>query len=462
MRLLPLALAAAYAGLVRALDRADPELRWDWSTIDPDDLSFPPDFLWGVASSAHQVEGGCTNNQWSRFEAEPGRIKGGQRSGAACEHWTRYPEDIALMQALGARAYRFSVEWSKVEPAPGRFDDDAIAHYARVCQALRAAGIAPVVTLHHFTHPLWFEDAGAFADRRNIDAFVRFAGVVFDALRPHVDLWCTINEPEVVAMEGYLRGTFPPGQRDSRRAAEVLHNLLAAHAAAYHALKARPGGDAAQIGLVKNIFHFDPDRRWHLGDWAAARAAHRFFNGAVLDALAGDRFRLRIPGLARVDRVIDGLSRSLDFIGLNYYSQIHLRLDLRAPERAAPVARPGDVPTDMPYAIYAEGLYRALHQVAPLGRPIYVTENGIADAADDRRALFLRRYLYALSRAVREGLDVRGYFYWSLMDNFEWAEGYDMRFGLYEVDFATQERRLRAGARPFVDVVRRASAPPLP
>ncbi|HRI09488.1 MAG TPA: family 1 glycosylhydrolase [Nannocystaceae bacterium] len=458
MRPLALALAAGYAGLVRVLDRADPEIRWDWSHLDLDDLHFPREFLWGVATSAHQVEGGCTNNQWSRFEGEPGRIKGGHRSGAACEHWQRYPEDIALMKALGVRAYRFSVEWSKIEPAPGRFDDAALAHYVRVCEALRAAGIAPVVTLHHFTHPLWFEDSGAFVDRRNHDAFVRFAGHVFDALHPHVELWCTINEPEVVAMEGYLRGTFPPGERDPQRAAEVLHGLLAAHAACYHALKGRPGGAAARVGLVKNVFHFDPDRRWHLGDWAAARAAHRFFNGAALDALASGRFRMRIPGMARLDRTIDGLPESLDFLGLNYYSQVRLRVDLGARERVVPVTRPEDVPTDMPYAIYAEGLYRAIHQVAALGRPIYVTENGIADAADDRRALFLRRYLYALSRAVREGLDVRGYFYWSLMDNFEWAEGYDMRFGLHEVDFATQERRLRAGARPFVDTVRRFSA----
>jgi beta-glucosidase len=464
MRPLLITLAFGYAALVRALDRADPELRWDWSTIDLDDLYFPPNFLWGVASSAHQVEGGCNNNQWSRFEEEPGRIRGGERAGAACEHWQRYPEDIALITALGARAYRFSVEWSKIEPRPGEWDEAAIEHYRALCAALRAAGIAPVVTLHHFTHPQWFEEMGGFADaeprrrEENIARFVGFASRIFLELNPLVAMWCTINEPEVVAMEGYLRGTFPPGERDPQRAAEALAGLLQAHAAVYQALKRLPGGAKAKIGLVKNIFHFDPQRRWHVGDWAAARAAHRFFNGAALEALQSGRLKMRIPGLgAAVDRVIEGLVGSLDFIGLNYYSQIHLRLDLRAPERAVPCARPEDVPTDMPYAIYAEGLYRALHQISALGAPIYVTENGIADKADDRRALFIRRYLYALSRAVRDGLDVRGYFYWSLLDNFEWAEGFSMRFGLYEVDFTTQERRLRAGARPFIEAIRRSS-----
>lgn len=463
--LAPILATAAYAAAIRALARRDPELTWDWTTINVDRLAFAqafgPGFLWGVATSAHQVEGGCDNNQWSRWEAVRGpggrpRIHGGERSGLACDQWDRYPEDIALMQALGVNAYRFSVEWSKIEPRLGEFDGEAIAHYHRLIDALRDAGIEPVITLHHFTHPIWFDELGAFEEAANIDRLVRFSERVFAEYGQKVRLWCTINEPAVVAMVGHFLGLFPPGGRDPRRAITVLGNLLQAHGRIYRALKAMPGGDAASIGLVKNIFHIDPYRRWHLGDAGAAALFDEVFNRMALRALRTGRFEAKIPGLGHLARALPEVQESLDFIGLNYYSHLRVKTQASRREPFTWAYRPTDVATDMPYALYPEGLYRALRQVGGLGVPVYVTENGIADARDDRRDTFIRRYLYAVARAMGDGVDVRGYFYWSLLDNFEWAEGWSMKFGLYAMDPEDRVRRLRPGAEVYREIIARS------
>ncbi|MCG8424095.1 MAG: glycoside hydrolase family 1 protein [Proteobacteria bacterium] len=451
-------LSSLYVALVAFLSARYPETHWDWSALDWDDIAFPDGFVWGVAAAAHQVEGGCDNNNWSRWENQTApdgtpRISRGQKAGRACDHWNRYGEDIQLITELGVTSYRFSPAWSKLEPEPGRFDDDAIKHYHDVLDAMKQAGVTPMLTLHHFTHPLWFEDMGGFEKEDNIAHFVRFAERLFAEYRDKIELWCTINEPAVFAAAGWFQGRFPPGKENAQLTAEVLANLMTAHVRVYEAVKAMPGGDNARIGLVKNIFQFDPSRRYHLADWVVARTFDHVFNGAILACLKTGRFRVRVPGQIAVERDLPGASASLDFVGLNYYSHFHLRSQLGRDPWFRFVERPGDIQTDMDYAIYAEGFHRALVQIAELGLPIYVTENGVADARDDRRALYIRRYLYAMSRAIDDGADVRGYYYWSLMDNFEWAEGYDMKFGLYSMDPATLERKLRDGARAYTMVV---------
>jgi beta-glucosidase len=458
-----LAGAATLAALTTAaatarLHRRYPELRWDWSGIDPLEARFPEGFLWGAATAAHQVEGGNDNNNWARWETSVDdrgrpRIHNGQRSGAACEHYTRYPDDIRLMAEIGLKTYRFSVEWSRIEPSPGRFDPAAIRHYHDVIDHLLAAGITPMVTLHHFTHPLWFEDLGSFEREENIALFVRFSQRMFAEYGEKVPLWCTHNEPGPFATMGWGLGVFPPGVRSPARLGVVLANLMRSHGRVYAALKSMPGGDAAQIGLVKNIFQFDPWRRWNPAHWVLTRALEEVYNGSILRFLAGEPFTITVPGVMRVREDIS--ERGLDFVGLNYYSHLLLSPLMPTEPPFAVNARPGDVVTDFPYCTYPEGFYRALMDLRGLNKPIYVTENGIPDAKDDRRADFINRYLYAMSRAIQDGCDVRGYYYWSLLDNFEWAEGYDMRFGLFEVDFATQKRRLREGAGAYVAAVKR-------
>ncbi|MFW6369087.1 MAG: glycoside hydrolase family 1 protein, partial [Myxococcota bacterium] len=323
-----LVLAVVRTAIVIRLARKYPEPRWNWEEL-KDAPRFPPGFTWGVAAAAHQVEGGNDNNQWSEWEKQVDkkgrpRIRDGHVAGSACEHWTRYEEDIALMKELGVSAYRFSVEWSRIEPKEGEWNEEALEHYSKVIDACLREGIEPMVTFLHFTHPIWFDELGAFEKEENIRFFVRFCEKVFTAYSDRVKLWCTINEPEVVSLTGYLLGLFPPGAHSPRRTAVVMRNLLLAHARAYHAVKALPGGDEAQVGLVKNIFQFDPFRRWALLDWAVARLAHRFYNGAILDYLRTGVFSLRIPGLCWYRREDPEVKLSGDYMGLNYYSHMNV------------------------------------------------------------------------------------------------------------------------------------------
>lgn len=453
-----------YVLIIFFLRSRNPETHWDWNQIDEKDLHFPEGFIWGTATAAHQVEGGCSNNNWSEWEqslddeGQP-RIRNGDISGAACDHWNLYREDILLMEELGVKSYRFSVEWSKVAPEADQFDQSAIKHYSDVIDALLASGIEPVITLYHFTHPIWFRKLEGFEKVENIDYFLRFCERVFKEYSDRVKKWCTINEIEVEASQGYFAGIWPPGKKDPALVGVVIKNLLEAHVRVYYALKNLSTGNRVEIGLVKNIFQFDPYRSWHLMDNILGLILNRIFNTAILNFFRTGKFRIFIPFVLKVRHRNPQAPGSNDFIGLNYYSHFTVKSKWNPKDFFEPKIRPGEMPTDMDYSIYPEGFYRALMEIAKLGCPIYVTENGIADHKDNRRALFIRRYLYALSRAIDSGADVRGYYYWSLMDNFEWAAGYDMKFGLYEVNFDTQKRTLRQGSKVYRDIIKDADLP---
>ena len=434
-----------------------PELRWDWSKISINNIFFPPSFFWGTATASHQVEGDCNNN-WSEFEkgiksdGQPNITKN-QKSGKACNHWNLYDKDIDLISQIGVSHYRFSVEWSKIEPFPGEYNQEILDHYSRMIDLLIEKKITPVITLHHFTHPLWFDRIGAFEKEENLSYFISFCERVFKEYSDKVSFWCTINEPAVVATQGYFTGLFPPGKKSPQLAAIVLKNLLEAHVRVYRLLKGMKNGSNVKIGLVKNINQFEPWRRWHLFDWLISWAVNSFFNRSSLDFLRIGIYKIRIPGIAWIYHKNKDAMGSIDFFGLNYYSHNHLKANIFSKELFSLEYKEGDIMTDMPYTIYGEGIYRAIQMVSSLRVPIIITENGIADRNDDRRELYIERYLYAVSRAISDGYDVQGYFYWSLMDNFEWAFGYDMKFGLYSVDFKTQERTLRDGSQSFIKIV---------
>ena len=440
-----------------------PETEWNWDNIDTQDIHFPESFAWGTATAAHQVEGNNTNNNWYQWENgvnennQP-RIHNGETSSLASDHWNRYPDDIRLMNDLGVNHYRFSIEWSKIEPERGNFNVAAIRHYRDLCDSLLKSNITPVVTLHHFTHPIWFENLGAFENKENIEYFIKYSEYVFNNLQDLVPIWCTINEPTVFVSQGYFNGIFPPGKKDPVLAATVLENLLNAHTKVYRHLKGLPGGSEAQIGLVKNIFQFDPLRRWHILDWVFSNVLNDVFTNSSLDFLKKGSSTFSMPGMVKKEMNNPDAVGALDFIGLNYYSRMHVKGRPSLSEPFLFEKREGDIQTDMDYALYPEGFYKALHTISTLGKPIYVTENGVADQGDSIRALFIKRYLYSLNRALKEGLNIRGYFYWTLMDNFEWAEGYKMKFGLYKVDFNTQERTLRKSSKLFIDMVKKRGA----
>jgi len=402
---------------------------------------FPRGFLWGAATSAHQVEGGNQWNDWARFEKQKGVIHGGDASGVAVDHWHRFDADFALAAADHHNAHRLSFEWSRIEPEPGRIEPGAVRHYHEVLASLKAHGLKPVVTLHHFTNPLWIADRGGWESRETLDRFddyVRFCAREFGG---EVDWWCTVNEPEVFAFRGWSEGIWPPAVRDNSRALAVIANQLEAHARAYHILHAEDridadgDGRAALVGFAKHVPLLEPLRPWFPLDPLLAFFENRVFNEAVIAAPVTGVVDLSIPGARGVKRRVDGLAGALDWMGLNYYTRWKVKSLVKDPH----VAASGATVNDLGWEVYPAGIETALRMVALAGKPVLVTENGVADATDRLRPRALVETLGHVARAIERGTPVIGYFHWSLLDNFEWADGYRGRFGLYRVDFARPE-----------------------
>ena len=424
-------------------------LYWDWDQIDSKALSFPKDFIWGVATSAHQVEGSC-NNDWTAWELDNVTTP----TGKACDHWNRYKTDIQLIKDLGVNSYRFSVEWSKIEPQPGVFDQNALDHYKDLCIELSKQKIKPFLTLHHYTSPAWFAERGGFEKPENIHYFVRFCSKVFETLHPFIYRWITFNSPTSYVARAYHEKMAPPGVENMQLMQEVLKNILEAHVQVYHTLKELPQGKDAQIGILHNIYHIEPASSWD--SWGASMA-RSLFDTNVYEFFTTGVFNVSIPFKVSLKHCNKKAIGALDFVGLNYYSHgIIKNFNVTACKQELATLN------DM-YTIYPEGLYRAIVDISqnlakPLNIPIYITENGIATDNEQHRELFFKRYLFALSQAIKEGYDVRGYIVWSLMDNYEWGS-YQKPYGIYKVDFATQERTRegRQGAQYFLDIVQQFS-----
>ncbi len=438
-------------------------LRWDWSVIKSEQdnflatLAFPLDFEFGVATSAYQLEGPyyyddqIAPDTWVAWENEDGHIKDGQKVGHACDHWNRWEDDIQLIQDGGFDAYRFSISWSKLEREEGVFDDKVMEHYLALVKALCARGIKPIIMLWHHTSPQWLEQKGGFEKVENIAYFVRFALYVFEHLHNDVKTWMTINEPSGYALEGFFRGHYPPGRHDLTLAGVVLRNFLDAHIAVYQAFKKRAPEDAAlQIGFAHVIQPLDPYHAWHPLEKIVAHLFDTLLNQVTINYFKTGKFVWGFPGYTLVDGINKHAQQSLDFIGINYYSHTSLKLFYRFKQPFAVAIHPYEHITEKGNVVYPEGLYRAIERCSVLGIPMYVTENGVADKADGIKESFINRHLYAVAKAVQDGFDVRGYHYWTLMDNWEWCDGYNQGFGLYHVDFSTQERTLRNGAKPFI------------
>jgi beta-glucosidase len=403
---------------------------------------FPPGFLWGTSTSAHQVEGGNRLNDWWRFEHRPGSIADGTISGEACRHYERFDDDFALAAGDGHNAHRLSLEWSRIEPVRDRIDAAAVAHYHDVLASLRRHRLTPVVTLHHFTNPLWISDQGGWENPETLDRFaahVRFCAREFGG---EVDWWCTVNEPEVYAFRSYSEGTWPPGRRDDSAAIAVIANLLEAHGRAYRILHAEDTHDAdgdgrpAIVGFAKSWLQLEPLRAWFPLDVLRAHVENGAFNRAVARAPVTGEIRLGIPGARPVKRHVPELAGSLDYFGLNYYTRWKVDSLSREPH----VATPGSPTTDLGWEIHPEGFEEALILASAQGAPVLVTENGFADATDAFRPRAMVEYLVHMGRAIDRGAQVLGYLHWSLLDNFEWAEGFRPRFGLYHVDFDLPDR----------------------
>ena len=421
-------------------------------------LRFPAGFLWGTATSSYQCEGGNTNNQWYRWEQE-GHILSGERCGAADNWWQNAERDFNFAEQMENNALRLSIEWSRVEPREGQWDSAALDRYRAMLLDLRRRHIQPVVTLHHFTDPLWFADQGGFAKVSNIRYFVQYVEHAVQALRDLCDFWITVNEPNVYATEGYAIGVFPPGEQNVVRALQVLRNIMQAHVEAFYAMRRiQPG---AQIGYCLHYRVFDPALKFFPPDRGVASLQETIFNWSPLQAAETGRFpfptNIVVAPIARA-------AGTRDYHGINYYTRDMVRFDPTVPsdlfgrrfvQKNAPRNDPG---VDSSFGeIYPLGLYRILKMVYQRTRgnkPLYITENGFSDTKDDRRPRAILEHLAMVHRAIQEGIPVRGYLHWSLIDNFEWNNGWAVRFGLIEVDPLTQLRIPRPSASMFGEISR--------
>ncbi len=406
-------------------------------------LKFPENFLWGASTSSHQVEGNNHNN-WSVWEkgnanrlakiAESrysyfdnwGEFKDQAKnpsnyiSGIACDHYNKYEEDFDLINKLGMNSHRLSFEWSRIEPEPGKFNETEIHHYKKVIKALMKRNIEPMVTLWHWTFPLWVSDMGGWMNAKTIEYFNRYVQTIV-AVFPEVKYWITLNEAEVFARESYLIGRWPPQTKNRLKYFTIVNNLAAAHVQAYEHIKSV--NSEVQVGVANNNTYFEPVKnRWY-----------NKIAGRILSIWGNHYF------LGRV-------AFHLDFIGLNYY--FHNPVNLGREDHVKCQY------SDLRWEVCDYGIYHVLKDISMYKKPIYITEHGVADAKDYLRESFIKGTLSHIYKAMVEGVDVRGYLHWSLLDNFEWDHGFWPRFGLVEVDYKTQERKIRYSAWKYADIIK--------
>lgn len=434
---------------------------------------FPQHFLWGAATASYQIEGawdedGKGESIWDRFSHTPGKIEDNSTGDIACDHYHHYQDDITLMRRIGLKAYRFSISWTRILPAgKGAVNTLGLDFYDRLVDALCAANIEPLLTLHHWDYPQALYETGGWTDRGNLHYFADYASIVAKCLGDRVKSWATFNEPGVIAWDGYLSGEHAPGEQDKSKAAQVGHNLMVAHGLATQALRA--ANSTLDVGIVLNLWGADPASE-DPADVAAANLAWDrsetffphpllcgYYHPEVLSSLVEENISIQIePG----DMAL--ISQKLEFIGINFYS----RNLISARGNIDPVPR--SEYTEMGWEIHAPALRNLLNRMnndyhLP---PVYITENGAAfndevgdngKVHDPRRLDYLKQHLIQTQLAMQDGVDVRGYFVWSLLDNFEWGHGYTKRFGIIRVDYETQQRIIKDSGEWYADVIRKNS-----
>ena len=439
-------------------------------------FEFPRDFLWGAATAAYQIEGspladGAGPSNWHRFSHTPGNTTNGDTGDVACDHYNRYRSDIALMREIGLKAYRLSISWSRIFPeGRGRVNPRGVDFYSQLIDTLLESGITPNVTLYHWDLPAALDDRGGWLNPDIASWFGDYATTMFNSLGDRVPMWSTINEPFVVMDGGYMHGNLAPGHRNMYEAPIVTHSLLRAHATAVQAFRARNAPDT-RIGLVVNL-----DRKYPASDSpddaAAARRFHGYGNEHYLDPVFFGRYpdALReIFGDAWIERPADEMQlirEPIDFLGINYYTRMVVKRDFsRLPFKMSPVVQADAQHTEMGWEVFPAALTEVLTWVKERygDIPLYVTENGSAFAdpptainarvEDPLRVAYLEAHLKAIRDAITKGVNLRGYFAWSLLDNYEWSYGYTRRFGIVHVDYQTQERTIKDSGRFYSRII---------
>jgi beta-glucosidase len=408
-------------------------------------FSFPRGFLWGTATSSHQVEGNNTNNTWWDWEHTQGKIIYGHQSGLACDWWGgRWREDFDRAAEAGQTTHRLSIEWSRIQPAPDRWDEDALDHYRQMVRGLHERGLIPMVTLHHFSDPLWLMESGGWEQKTIVNLFEAYTRKVVEALKVYVPYWVTINEPSIYTYFGYYFGIFPPGEKDLKKLVKVIENMVRSHSAAYRAIHSLQ--PSAKVGLAHHYRGLKPIRNWFPLDRWTTNFQSQIFNGIFPEVFHDGVLRLPI----RHKRIPEAKGTQ-DFFGLNYYTSEYATFNL---------LRYGYGFTRHCFAPDAElscsgflaneplGMYEAMQWSRKFKLPMIITENGVEDSDDRLRPKYLLQHLHQVWRAANFNWPVMGYYHWSLVDNFEWERGWTQRFGLWELDVETQARR----KRPSVDL----------
>ncbi|MBR2930118.1 MAG: glycoside hydrolase family 1 protein [Clostridia bacterium] len=398
--------------------------------------------LLGTATAGAQIEGGDTNSNWARFSAE-GKIADGTSILRATGHWERWREDCELMARMGMQIYRLGIEWSRIEPKRGEFSEEALKRYREEILYLGELGIKPLVTLHHFTHPLWFEDLGGFTSKEAPDLFMRYVERVIDAIGDVAAEYITINEPNVYATNSLFYGQWPPEKRSMGALVRAFTNMTACHVRAYeyiHDRRREMGYDDTKVGFANHLRIFEPKNKknpWHR---LCARLSEWLFQGAITEAMMSGSCRFPV---GRAKGVRKG--KYYDFIGINYYSRSTV-------SGIADGVREGCFKNDLGWEIYHEGLIELARRLGDkYGAPVYVTENGTCDNTDAFRPLFIYEQLKAISESDNP---IERYYHWSFVDNFEWKEGESARFGIVHVDYESGERTVKASGRLYSEIIR--------
>ena len=434
-----------------------------------------PSFLWGAATSGHQIDGLNEKSDWWKWEAS-GVIDGGVKSGKAADHWTRFREDIRLAKEMGLNSYRFSFEWARLERSEGDWDSSVFDWYHELINECERHELVPMATLYHFTLPQWLAEQGGLAAEKMPRLFATYTQKIADSFAKRIPLWCTINEPMVVMLGGYLGGRFmPPAVFDPKLASLACFNLLKSHVLAYDILKLALGSCLSgrqgpfrerecEVGFAHNMIYLQPDRPFHPLEILITKLLSGLYNDSWLNAVHGEKQKFGIVGVMPLAAQFDAARarKTYDFIGINYYTKAFVQWRPRGhvKDRAAELplgfsfARRRDVASDLGWAVHPEGLSHFLQRLKRFNAPVYVTENGIADASDQRRKGYILSHLQAMARAGEAGLDLRGYYHWSLIDNFEWIKGFWPRFGLAHVDYETFARTRRPSAEFFLEIIR--------
>ena len=419
-------------------------------------LAFPEGFQWGAGTSAYQVEGNSINTQWYEFE-KAGGIKTHERSGIACDWWNSTEKDFDIAQSLGFNSMRISVSWARIEPEEGIFNAVAVERYRRMLSGLIERNIRPMVCLHHFAHPLWFEQKGAFLSPDCVQDFSRFVKFTVTELSDLCSDWITINEPNVYAVEGYLDGNHPPARRGHlREFFRVLGNMALCHGAAYHLIHNLQKD--ARVSFANHFIIFTRARD-QVFDGLAARIASDSFNNVFINMITGNK----IPPFSGLDGRLDEIKDTWDFLGVNIYGGADVAFDLFKPQmgfvrRIDPKnGRTGDLDLEgnaMFGEIYPQGIDIVVKKLAHYRKPFYILENGVPDRADRLRPWVIAKAVKTMHSLIGQGFEILGYHHWTLVDNFEWAHGYSQRFGLVEMDPSTQERKQRPSAAFYADIIK--------